>query len=178
MRKLLWITGVSILSLFIFGHYQLGERERMEPNEDSEVRRLALPPNLQMYEAIEKYSKEYGVPKRFGYGIAYKESRYRGLLDWGYNNSLESPAGALGAMQVMYATAKSMWPNKDFTKEQLKNDIDFNVRTSMKLLRLLYDQYHDWTLVFGAYNTGKLIRNDYAYFVNDFNPVDYHITQK
>ena len=46
-------------------------------------------------------------------------------------------------------------------------DIDFNVECSLKLLRQLYDRYGDWKLVFGAYNTGKPIVNEYA--INVYN---------
>ena len=62
-----------------------------------------------------------------------------------------------------------MWKDKEFTKEELKNDIEFNVETSMKLLRHLHDKYGDWKIVFGCYNTGKSIVNQYAIDVYNFN---------
>jgi soluble lytic murein transglycosylase-like protein len=120
------------------------------------------PPCVQMFYSIEKYAEEYNIPKNFAYGVAYKETRYEGPFDWGYNHSQTSSAGALGPMQVMFSTAKLVFPKEDFTSEKLKNDIDFNVRCSMKLLRVLYDKYRDWKIVFGAYNTGKPLVNQYA----------------
>jgi len=60
-----------------------------------------------------------------------------------------------------------MWPEEEFDRDRLKNDIEFNVNTSMKLLRHLHDKYRDWKVVFGAYNTGKPLVNGYA--MNVFN---------
>jgi soluble lytic murein transglycosylase-like protein len=62
----------------------------------------------------------------------------------------------------MYSTAKEVWPGKKFTKEKLKNDIDFNVETSMKILKKLHNRYGDWKIVFGYYNTGRPRVNSYA----------------
>ncbi len=64
-------------------------------------------------------------------------------------------------MQVQIPTARGL--NKDNVSEKkLTEDIEYNVMTSMKLLRRLKDKYGDWKLVFGAYNSGKPIINDYA----------------
>ena len=64
-------------------------------------------------------------------------------------------------MQVMVSTAR--WINKDdVSQNKLMNDIEYNVYTSMKLLRILYDKRKDWKLVFGEYNTGRPCVNGYA----------------
>jgi len=47
----------------------------------------------------------------------------------------------------------------------LRTDIEYNVKTSMKLLRRLYKIHGDWKLVFGAYNTGRPCVNGYAHKV-------------
>lgn len=120
------------------------------------------PKSVQLFYAIEKYSAEYKVPRDYAYGIAYYETRYTGPFQWDYDNSISSAGGALGPMQVMYSTAKSMFPDEDFTKEDLKNDIELNVKCSMKLCKYLYDNYRDWKIVFGCYNTGRPIINSYA----------------
>lgn len=130
------------------------------------------PENIQLLYAIEKYSKEYNIPKNYAYGIAYKETRYTWPFQWDYVAGLTSSAGALGPMQVMYKTAKGRFPKKEFDKEYLKNNIDFNVECSMKLLRYLYDLYGNWGLVFGTYNTGKPVINDYARFVLNYDIKD------
>jgi soluble lytic murein transglycosylase-like protein len=69
----------------------------------------------------------------------------------------------------MPATAGFMWKKK-IPKDQLKNDIELNVKTSMMLLRHLFDVYKDWKLVFGAYNTGRPLINQYALDVYNYNP--------
>jgi soluble lytic murein transglycosylase-like protein len=119
--------------------------------------------SILMYETIEKYSDEYDIPKHIVYNIAYKETRYKGPFDWNYNPNRTSSGGAQGPMQVMPATAKGI--NKKYiSPEDLRNDIDLNISTSMKLLRKLYDKYDNWSLVCGYYNTGKPIINEYARF--------------
>jgi soluble lytic murein transglycosylase-like protein len=122
-----------------------------------------------MYESIEKYAEKYRIPKRYAYGIAYKETRYEGPFHWNYNHRKTSPVGALGPMQIMPGTAKFMWGGKRISDKKLMEDIDFNVHTSMKLLRYLYDKYGDWKIVFGCYNTGSPLVNQYALDVYDFN---------
>jgi soluble lytic murein transglycosylase-like protein len=120
------------------------------------------PPCVQMFYAIEKYSEKYKIPKNYAYGIAYEETRYRGPFQWDYNHAQTSFANAVGPMQIMYPTAQFLFPDKRFSREFLKTDIDFNVECSMKLLRYLHDKYGDWKTVFGAYNTGRPLVNGYA----------------
>ena len=128
------------------------------------------PPCITMYYNIEKYADEYRIPHAYAYGIAFVETRYEGPFDWTYKPGLTSSAGAVGPMQVMHATARHMWPDSTFTTERLRTDIQFNVRTSMKLLRHLYDKYGDWKIVFGCYNTGRPLINEYAHRVYNFKP--------
>lgn len=121
-------------------------------------------PSIQMYFAIKKYAKEFNIPEQYAFGIAYVETGYRGPLHFEYDHKQTSSVGALGPMQVMPMTAKFINGTKP-TNEKLKGDIDYNVRTSMKLLRWLKDKYGSWLLVFGCYNTGYPKVNDYAYKV-------------
>lgn len=130
--------------------------------------KMDIPPCVEMHNCIERYAEKYNIPKRYAYGIAWKETRYNGAFHWGYNPGQTSCAGAVGPMQVMYSTAKMMWRGKSFTKEELKTNVDFNVETSMKLLRHLHDTYGDWKIVFGCYNTGKPMINQYAVDVYNF----------
>ena len=125
-------------------------------------------PCLQMFNSIEKYSDLYNIPRDYAYGIAYAETRYEGPFQWKYKHTQTSTAGALGPMQLMYATAKGLFPEKSFTRQELMEDIDFNVHCSMKLLRKMYDKYKDWKIVFGCYNTGKPMVNDYAVRVYNY----------
>lgn len=121
------------------------------------------PKSLKMYYYLDKYSDQYGVPKHVAYNISYMETRYRGPYHWGYVSGLSSGSGALGPMQIMLGTANSI--NKEsVSSSKLKNDIEYNIKTSMKLLQRLYRKYENWERVCGAYNTGKPIVNSYAKF--------------
>jgi soluble lytic murein transglycosylase-like protein len=119
------------------------------------------PPCLQMYKHIKAYADTFDIPIRFAFGIARVETGYKGPFHWKYNPAQTSCAGAVGPMQVMLTTARGL--NKDKVSiEQLKTDIEYNVRTSMKLLRRLYNMYGNWKVVFGAYNTGRPCINGYS----------------
>lgn len=131
------------------------------------VSKIHDPPNLQMFFSIEKYAKEFNIPKSFLYGIAYHETRYEGPYDLNYKHNLSSPVGALGPMQIMPATSRFI-NGETVSRERLKSDIDYNVKTSAKLLRYLKDRYGDWKIVFGFYNTGKPKINSYAMKVYHF----------
>jgi len=127
------------------------------------------PPSIKMFSSIVENAEKYNIPIRYALGIAYVETRYEGPTDWNYNPALTSPAGALGPMQIMPGTAKMMW-GENIHKKKLKEDIDFNVETSMKLLNKLHKKYKDWKIVFGCYNTGKPCVNEYAERVYNFKP--------
>jgi hypothetical protein len=127
------------------------------------------PPCIQMYHYIEKYSRQYKIPRKYAYGIAYKETTYLGPDHLSYNPYQKSSAGALGPMQIMPTTAELV-NGKRPTSTKLKKDIEFNVKTSMKILRKLKDKHKNWKVVFGAYNTGRPIVNRYAEEVYCFVP--------
>ena len=119
------------------------------------------PPCLQMYYHIERYADSFNIPKRFAYGIAKSESGYNGPFHWKYNHAVSSGSGAYGPMQLLLSTAYSVNKEK-VTVHKLRNDIDYNVMTSMKLLRKLNNKYKDWKTTFGAYNSGHPCVNGYA----------------
>lgn len=163
------VTIISALAIFLLTFFYF-ETEKKE----EEMKRLSKidskpPPCLQMFYFIEKYSEMYNIPKKYAYGVAWKETRYEGPFHWDYHPGQESFAGAVGPMQVMPATAGFMW-KKSISKNQLKNDIELNVETSMKILRHLHDTYKDWKLAFGAYNTGRPMVNQYALDVYNYSP--------
>lgn len=129
--------------------------------EDSISVNVNSPTSLKLYELIEKYSTHYNIPKYIAYNIAYKETRYLGPFHWRYNPSQISNVGALGPMQIMPST--SLWINKKrYSKKHLMNNLELNVKTSMKLLNKLHKKYKNWSIVCGCYNTGKPIINEYA----------------
>jgi soluble lytic murein transglycosylase-like protein len=72
-----------------------------------------------------------------------------------------SPTGAEGPMQILLSTARYL--NKDLvSRERLRTDIEYNIKTSMGYLRRLHNRYKNWPIVFGYYNTGYPRVNDYA----------------
>lgn len=125
------------------------------------------PPCIQMYYCIEHYAEKYNVPKRYAYAIAYYETRYQGPFHWEYNHALGSEIGALGPMQILHSTDRIV-NGTPVSPQRLKTDIEYNVRTSMKLLRLLHDKYGDWRVVFGIYSSGKAAPNFYSDLVCNF----------
>lgn len=128
------------------------------------------PPSIQMAYYIQKYASKYNIPINYAFGIAYAETRFEGPYHWKYNPHQVSCAGAVGPMQIMPTTGQGMWKGREVTRDMLLNNIEFNVQTSMKLLRKLHDRYSDWKLVFGCYNTGRPCVNDYAIRVYNFSP--------
>jgi soluble lytic murein transglycosylase-like protein len=168
MNKAKFLT-IGFFSILVINVVLYTKKEISNATASTEIS-IEDPVCMQMYYHIEKYSEMYGIPKRFAYGIAYEETRYQGPFDWDYNHKQTSSVGAIGPMQIMFNTAKWMWPKKRFTKEHLMKDIEFNVETSMKLLKYLHDKYGNWKLAFGAYNTGRPCVNRYAEEVYSFNP--------
>ncbi len=118
-------------------------------------------PAIQMYFYIKKYSKEYGVPEAYAFAIAYQETRYMGPLDLGYSPDITSSSGAVGPMQIIPRYAHK-FAGKIVTPNELKMNIELNVKVSMGMLRKWYDVYKDWGLAAGAYNTGSPTINGYA----------------
>jgi soluble lytic murein transglycosylase-like protein len=119
------------------------------------------PPCIQVYNYIKDYADTFDIPIQYAFGVAYAETRYSGPFHWRYNPAQISSAGAVGPMQVMVATARYI--NRDrVSKDYLRTNIKYNVYTSMKLLRRLYNLRGNWKLVFGEYNTGRPCINAYA----------------
>ena len=128
---------------------------------DTTIGNPNTPVSIRMFEYIEKYSTEYGIPKYVAYNVAYKETTYRGPFDWRYNPYRTSCVGALGPMQIMPTTSYSINKVK-YPNQKIMMDIDLNIKTSMRLLRKLHNKYNDWSLVCGHYNTGRPIVNEYG----------------
>ena len=169
MNKLKFVTISCIALVVVIGLIRINRNQ--EPMQEIVTKQIKTtdPPCLQMYFYIEKYAEEYNIPRSYAYGIAYCETRYDGPFHWNYIPSQTSSVGAVGPMQIMLATANYINKSKT-TKDKLKNDIELNVKTSMKLLRHLKDTYHDWKLVFGCYNTGRPMVNNYAIRVYNYSP--------
>jgi hypothetical protein len=168
-----WISfSIFILTFFLTSSFD--KKDSVKISKPIEIQQkdspivLKSPPCVELYHSIEKYSLEYNIPSNIAFGVAFSETRYQGPFHWKYAHDKTSGAGALGPMQVMYSTAKGLFPRMNFTKEKLMKDIDFNVHCSMKLLRKLYNKYGDWKRCLGAYNTGKPCVNGYAIKVYNY----------
>jgi soluble lytic murein transglycosylase-like protein len=128
----------------------------------------ASPPCLQVYKYIKQYADSFDIPVRYAFGVANAETSYKGPFHWKYDPTQSSGAGAVGPMQVMVSTARYI--NKDnCSREKLMTDIEYNIYTSMKLLRRLYNLRKDWKIVFGEYNTGRPCVNGYSHKVTSYD---------
>lgn len=125
------------------------------------------PPCIQMYYCIEHYAERYKIPKHYAYAIAYYETGYQGPSHWKYNHALGKEGGAAGPMMIMPIADVAVNKTHDF--QRLNNDIEYNVITSMKLLRNLHNRYRDWPTVFGFYSTGKAQPNFYSQLICNFD---------
>ena len=169
MIKMSFVT-LSLLCIFCFKlEINTDIVEKINSDFFKESNSINTSNSIKMYEAIEKYSKIYKVPKYIAYNVAYKETRYRGPFHWNYKHYQESYAGAIGPMQIMLATAKAPVYSKgeEITKEKLMNDVDLNVKISMRILRRNFEKTGSWKLACGKYNTGRPIVNDYAIYCSN-----------
>jgi hypothetical protein len=126
------------------------------------------PDHVKMFYALHKYSAKHDVPIDIAFGIASKETGYRGIFHEGYVGNLGYSGRPVGPMQIYNSTAEFVWKDK-VSEQRLRNDIDFNVETAMMTMRYLYEIYGDWEKALGVYNTGKPIKNSYGKYVCDFN---------
>lgn len=127
-----------------------------------------MPPSMQLYHYIKKYSKEYNVPLNIAFGVAHHETGYKGPFDWRYNPRLTSVANAYGAMQIQVPTANSFSDEK-VTRNDLLNNLELNVNLSMRILSYLKKKHGNWKLALGAYNTGRPVINQYALNISNFD---------
>lgn len=87
---------------------------------------------------IQQAATQYGVPIEVVQEVMRHES--------GGNAKALSPMGAIGLMQLMPGTAKSLGVNP--------HDPNQNILGGVKYLRQLYDQTGSWTQAIAAYNGG------------------------
>ena len=166
-KSFLYVLSAALVAAWFYG-FTLSSQERnyvIDPGSITET----SPPCLQMFYLIDKYAEEYNIPRNYAFGIANTESGYKGPFHWAYTQSLTSSAGAVGAMQIMPQYAHP-YVDGPFTRDQLRDDIEMNVKASMRILRKLRDKHGDWQLAFGAYNTGRPCVNGYAVKVANYKP--------
>jgi soluble lytic murein transglycosylase len=99
-------------------------------------------------ETIAGYSTEYGIPEYLAYSIIRAESNF--------SPTVLSPVGAVGLMQLMPATAKSLVKGKSrgLNTFQLTSP-DLNIRLGLKHLKNLLVRYNgNLVPAIAAYNSG------------------------
>jgi soluble lytic murein transglycosylase-like protein len=161
MKKKLFVIVLSVISIGLCSWFSYNNFFRSE-------KFVNFPESVKMYFYIEKYSKEYGIPRNIAYGIPYYETNYKGPTDTTYNPKRTSKSKAYGAMQLKLKTANAVC-DSTITKKQLLNNTELNVILSFKLLKTLHDKYGNWKLALGAYNTGKPVVNKYSKNISKFS---------
>lgn len=105
---------------------------------------------LRYTEHVERYSEEYGVPEYIVYSVIKVES--------GFESNAVSGAGAVGLMQLMPTTFKSLMAE---VKETYNPDLIYGPETNIRFgtyhLSGLYLKYGCWDTVFAAYNAGETV---------------------
>ncbi len=97
-------------------------------------------PKSKLIPMIDRIAKEEGVDPNIVKAFIQQES--------GFNPNARSKAGAMGLMQLMPGTARSLGVNNPFDPEQ-------NVRGGTRYLKSLLKKYHgNLSLVAAAYNSG------------------------
>ena len=89
---------------------------------------------------IRQEAKTSGVPANLIQSVIRVESSFR--------ETVVSPKGAQGLMQLMPATAERFGVQNAFDPQQ-------NIRGGTQYLRWLYQRYQRWPLVLAAYNAGE-----------------------
>lgn len=159
--KLLLVFLAGAVTYLLASLFFMSEPKDPYLGEISEEEVVNSAPAIQMYFYIKKYAKEYEVPEAYAFAVAYQESRYKGPLDLGYEHRLTSSVGAVGPMQIIPKYAHK-FAGRRVTSAELRNNIQLNVKVSMKMLRKWHDIHKDWGLAAGAYNTGQPVMNGYA----------------
>ena len=143
----------------------------------------------QVYVWAKFWCKQYGVPYQVMLAIAWKETGWGSSYHWIPIESYSVAQGGRmdrlnascnGTMQVIMSTAVSMAKIHNVpipTRAEMRYNIKTNVKIATLLVKYLWNQYGNITLVFNAYNSGN---PNYGYgpvLVNHLKK-EYNLSQK
>lgn len=102
---------------------------------------------IEYSEYVEKYSNKYKVDKYLVYATIKAESNF--------DQYAKSSQGAIGLMQLLYATAEEIAPKAEVnvTNDNIY-DPNVNINLGTKMLSILIQKYDNIGLALAAYNAG------------------------
>ena len=136
-----------LLDSRLAGQYQQSARLRPKGTSTKSVVDLALPGTIPAYSGNRRsqylpharaMARKHGVPEDLFLRLVQQES--------GWNPSARSNKGARGLAQLMPGTAAKLGVNP--------NDPVQNLNGGARYLRMMYNQFGNWTLALAAYNAG------------------------
>ncbi len=95
---------------------------------------------------IARHSRAAGIPPALVKAVIHAESAF--------DRNAVSPKGAMGLMQLMPATARSLGVEEPFRAGE-------NIAGGTRYLRTLHDRYGSWTHTLAAYNAGPTAVDKY-----------------
>ncbi len=109
------------------------------------IRKMNYPREYQ--ETVSKYSSEFNVPEPLIFAVIKAES--------GFDPNAQSPAGAMGLMQLMPSTF-SWVAGLCGDKEPVGSitEVDANIKYGTYYLSYLYEKFGNWETAVAAYNAG------------------------
>lgn len=106
---------------------------------------------LEYSETVEKYAKEYAVPKEIVYAVIHTESSFE--------SDAVSSKGAIGLMQIIPETFDWLRFKMGESDTPVSSDLLYNPETNIKYgtyyLSLLYTEFGVWDTAYAAYNAGR-----------------------
>jgi soluble lytic murein transglycosylase-like protein len=116
------------------------------------------PDKQQTEKMLDEAANKYGIPPEILKGIAYKESRW--------NNGAVGDQGRSTSMMQINKQA-----HPDYDVQRGRQDPSYAIDYAAKLLRGLYDQYHDWGKAVEHYNgSGPMAQAYSADVMNNIAP--------
>lgn len=99
-------------------------------------------------EYVEQYAAQNDLDAALVFAVIKTES--------GFRSDARSPAGALGLMQIMPATAEhlAMRMNEEVPDAEALLDAETNIRYGCEMLRWMYDEFGSVNTALAAYNGG------------------------